>query len=264
MTPEDIADRLDAVRAAAPLVHCITNYVAMNVTANVLLALGASPAMVHAAEEVGEFAPLAGATTINIGTLSSPWVEGMMIAARAARAAGKPWVLDPVAVGATAFRRETATRLVAERPTIVRGNASEIMALAGLAGRAKGVDAGDDVAAARGAARDIAGGGAIVAVTGPVDLVTDGRREARIGNGHPLMPRVTALGCALTGVVGAFAAIERDAFAATTAALVVYGIAGEMAAEGASGPGSFAVRLLDALATIGREDLRRAIRLEVA
>jgi hydroxyethylthiazole kinase len=264
MTPDDIADRLEALRAAAPLVHCVTNYVAMQVTANALLAIGASPAMVHAVEEVAEFATLAGATTLNIGTLSGPWLTGMLLSAAAARAAGRPWVFDPVAAGATSFRREASARLLAERPTIIRGNASEVLALAGLSGRAKGVDAGDAVEVAAAAARGLAAAGAVVAVTGPIDLVTDGARVARIANGHALMPRVTALGCALTGVVGAFAAIERDAFAATAAALTVYAVAGEMAGEVARGPGSFAVAFLDALASIGRAEIRARARLEIS
>jgi hydroxyethylthiazole kinase len=264
MSPDEIADRLEALRAASPLVHCITNYVAMNVTANALLAIGASPAMVHAVEEVAEFAPLAGATTINIGTLSQPWLDGMLLAAAAARNANRPWVFDPVAAGATTFRREASTFLLAERPAIIRGNASEILALAGLSGHAKGVDAGDAVEAAGEAARVLAAGGAVIAVTGPLDLITDGGRIARVANGHALMPRVTALGCALTGIVGAFAALERDAFLATTAALTVYGVAGEIAAAQASRPGSFAVAFLDALASVGRADLRALARLEIA
>lgn len=242
---------LETMRARAPLVQNIANFVSMNVMANVLLAAGASPAMVHAREEAAEFAALAGALTVNIGTLSPDWVEAMKAASTVAGDAGKPWVLDPVAVGATAYRREVGAALLALRPTIVRGNASEILALAATGGAGKGVDSGDAVQAAAGAARALAlKSGGVVAVTGPEDFVTDGARIARVGNGHTLMPKVTALGCALTGVVAAFAATADDPFEATVAALAFYGLAGERAASKAEGPGSFAVAFLDALASI--------------
>ncbi len=255
---------LSQMRAAAPLVQNITNYVAMNVMANVMLAAGASPAMVHAAEEVGEFAAFTPALTINIGTLSAPWVESMLTAARVMHDRGAPWVLDPVAAGATAFRRETAAALAALRPTVVRGNASEIMALAGLGGRGKGADAADGVEAAEAAARSLAARtGGVVAVTGPVDFVTDGTRAFRIANGDPMMPRITALGCSLTGVVGAFL-VGQPALEATVAALAYYGLAGEIAAETAQGPGSFAVAFLDALHNITPERLTAGARIVAA
>ena len=255
-------DRLAAMREAAPLVQNITNYVAMNVMANVLLAAGASPAMVHAREEAAEFAAIAGALTVNIGTLSPDWVSSMKAAAEAANQAGKPWVLDPVACGATAFRRETAAALVALRPAVIRGNASEILALAAAGGAGKGVDSGDEVAAAEAAARALAGAtGGVVAVTGPVDFVTDGARAARVANGDPLMPRVTALGCSLTGVVGAFVAAADDPFEATVAAIAYYGLAGERAAAEATGPGSFAVAFIDHLAAVGPAALDAGARV---
>lgn len=244
-------ERLAAMRAAAPLVHNIANYVSMNVMANVLLAAGASPAMVHAREEAAGFAAIASALTVNIGTLSPHWVEAMEAAAASAVAHGKPWALDPVAVFASPFRAETCARLLALKPTLVRGNASEILALAGEAGGGKGADAADEVAAAEAGARALAARtGAVVAVTGPVDFVTDGARAARVANGHALMPKVTALGCSLTGICGAFLAAQPgapDPFAATVAALAFYGLAGERAATGAAGPGSFAVAFLDRL-----------------
>ncbi|MBD3786184.1 MAG: hydroxyethylthiazole kinase [Sphingomonadales bacterium] len=260
----DPGAHLHRMRNRAPLVQNITNFVAMNVMANVLLAAGASPAMVHGLEEAAEFAGLAGALTINIGTASGDWIAGMEAAARAAGALGMPWVLDPVAVGATAFRRELGARLMALGPTILRGNASEILALAGTAARGKGADAADPVAAAEQAARDLARrSGAVVAVTGPVDFVTDGTRAARVQGGHPLMPRITALGCALTGVVGAFA-VSEDPFAATTAALAFYARAGEIAGAAAHGPGSFQVAFLDALHGLAPDDLSRSARIEPA
>ncbi|MBI1173419.1 hydroxyethylthiazole kinase [bacterium] len=246
----DCGEALAQMRAKAPLVQNVTNYVAMNVMANVMLAIGASPAMVHAEEEAAEFAGFTQALTINIGTLSAPWVRAMKAAAAVAAARGTPWVLDPVAAGATGFRRETAAALVAERPTVIRGNASEILALSGAAAAGKGVDAADGVEAAEAGALALSRAtGAVVAVTGRVDFVTDGTRSCRIANGHPLMPQVTALGCALTGVVGAFL-VDQPAFEATVAALAFYGLAGEVAARGARGPGSFAVAFVDALAAL--------------
>ncbi|WP_390625197.1 hydroxyethylthiazole kinase [Falsirhodobacter algicola] len=260
----DTADHLARMRAAAPLVQNITNFVAMNVMANAMLAIGASPAMVHAEDEAAEFVPLAAALSINIGTPDARWAEAMCAAAAAARAAGRPWVLDPVAVGATRFRRDLGARLLAQAPTVIRGNASEILALAGGTQAGRGADAADSVAAAEGAARDLARrSGAVVAVTGPVDFVTDGARAARVANGHPMMPRVTALGCALTGVVAAFVA-EADAFDATLAAIACYGIAGEMAGATAAGPGSFQVAFLDTLAALDPDEVRARARIVAA
>jgi hydroxyethylthiazole kinase len=266
---------LRRLRSSTPLVQNITNYVAMSTMANILLAVGASPAMVHAEEESGEFARIADALTINIGTLSPVWLAGMRVAAAAAREAGKPWVLDPVAVGATALRRAAATELLALRPTLVRGNASEIIALAALAdptlagtggtGQGKGVDAADPVAAAELAAIGLARhAGCVVAVTGEVDYVTDGARAAHIANGHVLMPQVTALGCSLTGVCAAFLASSDDPFQATVAALAYYGVSGEHAARGADGPGSFALCFIDALASLTADQLDADARIAPA
>lgn len=245
------ASALTRLRHEAPLVHCITNYVAMNVAANTLLAAGASPAMVHAAEEAGDFAAIAGALTINIGTLSPLWVDGMRRAVEGAAGAGRPWVLDPVAHFATPYRAEAARELLALRPTILRGNASEILALAGQASAGRGVDAGDPVAEAEEAARRLAAEfGSTVAVTGVVDFVTDGARAIRVSGGSAMMPRVTALGCSLTCLIGAFAAVVEDPFDAAVAALAMFAAAGEAAADQAEGPGSFGWRFLDALARV--------------
>jgi hydroxyethylthiazole kinase len=249
MDKPDIAGALARLRAAAPLIHNITNYVVMNVTANALLAAGASPAMVHAEAEAAEFAPLAGALVINIGTLSPPWVAAMLAAAEAANAAGVPWVLDPVAAGATAYRRSTARALVALKPTVVRGNASEIMAVAGAAASGKGVDSTEGSDAAQDAARRLAATtGGVVAVTGAVDYVTDGARMAGIANGDAMLTRVTGTGCTATALVGAFLGAGLAPFDATAAALVFLGLAAERAMAGLpAGPGSFAVALIDAL-----------------
>lgn len=255
------AATLEAMRRRAPLVQCITNYVAMNPAANALLAVGASPAMVHAPEEAAEFARLADALTVNIGTLSAPWLAAMTLAAAAAGETGKPWVLDPVACFATGFRRDAGARLVALGPTVVRANASEVASLAGAAASGRGVDAGDEVGAAEDAARRLARTiGAVVAVTGATDFVTDGTRAVRISGGSPLMPRVTALGCALTGVVGAFLTATADPMEATVGALALFAVAGERAASRAEGPGSFAAPFLDALAAVDGEALAAGAR----
>ncbi len=251
------------VRERAPLVQNITNFVAMDTAANAVLAVGASPAMVHAVEEVAEFGAVADALTINIGTLSGAWVESMRVAARTASSLGKPWVLDPVGVGATSFRRKAAAMLLDLRPPIVRGNASEIIALAGIAqARQKGVDSTQSTAEAEGSALSLARTlrGTVV-VTGAIDLVTDGERIVRIANGHPLMTRVTALGCALTAVTGAFAAVEKDALRAATAATAIFGLAGEMAARQAAGPGSLRVALMDALHGLDEMAVRSGARI---
>lgn len=257
---------LAEMRQAVPLVQCITNFVAMNIAANVLLAAGASPAMVHAEEEAGEFAGLAGALTINIGTLSTSWLSGMRSAAIAAQKAGKPWVLDPVAHYATEFRRTAVAGLMDLRPTIVRANASEIIALSGQQSSGQGVDSRDAVERAEDSAVLLARKhGAVVAVTGEVDFVTDGQNAVRIAGGSPLMPKVTALGCSLTCLVGAFtAASPNDPFNATVAALATFAAAGEQAGSEAAGPGSFSWRFLDALAALDPVALDADGRVTVA
>ncbi|MEL7464990.1 MAG: hydroxyethylthiazole kinase [Pseudomonadota bacterium] len=247
---------LRALREQSPLIHCMTNFVAMNMAANVLLAAGASPAMVRAPEEVGDFTPLAKALTINIGCLSAEGLAAMKTAAAVARRDGIPWVLDPVAHFATPFRARAARDLLALKPDIVRANASEIIALAGGAASGKGVDAGDAVADAKTAAGSLARAhNCVVAVSGPVDFVTDGARAVEIAGGSDLMPKVTALGCSLTALAGAYAAVAPP-FEAAVAACVHFAEAGERAGAWAAGPGSFAVAFLDALHDLSPEDLK--------
>ncbi|MEP3344978.1 MAG: hydroxyethylthiazole kinase [Litoreibacter sp.] len=256
MAPQDL---LSTLRTNNPLVHCITNYVAMNVAANVVLAAGASPAMVHAEEEIAEFTPICGALTINIGTLSAPWAASMTAAARTANDAGIPWVLDPVAHFISGYRKGVAQDLLALRPTILRGNASEIMAMAGESGAGKGADSGDSVDAAEGAARALAQShGCVVAITGPIDFVTNGTRSAKVTGGSEIMPMVTALGCSQTALMGAYAA-SGPAFEAALATLAHFKVAGSKAAAQAKGPGSFQVHFLDALAATQPDDLASVI-----
>lgn len=254
---------LQAVRRETPLVQNITNFVSMDIVANGLLALGASPAMVHAVEEVNEFSAVADALVVNIGTLSPAWVTSMTEAAAAMSAQAKPWVLDPVGVGATTYRTSVARDLLALKPTVVRGNASEVLALAGAAlERSKGVDSTHDSDQAIEAADALSKtSGAVVAVTGAVDYVTDGERSIRVGNGSPVMTKVTALGCASSAVVAAFLTIEDDPSAAAAKALAVYGLAGERAALEAKGPGSLRWRLLDELAGLDEAMLHEGVKI---
>ena len=222
------ARNLAAVRNQRPLVHNITNFVVMNYTANALLAMGASPVMAHAADEVEEMVALAGALVLNIGTLTAEWVESMIKAGRKASACKIPVVLDPVGSGATAFRTRSARRIIAEtRPAVVRGNASEVLSLADASSKTRGVDSTHAVGQATAAARALASElGATLAITGPEDLVTDGTRVVRIANGHPLMGRVTGTGCAATVTIGAFLAVDPDPIGATATALAYFGLAG--------------------------------------
>jgi hydroxyethylthiazole kinase len=255
---------LERIRAEGPLVHNITNYVVMNTTANALLAVGASPVMAHAVEEVEEMAGMARALVINIGTLSSPWIEAMRKAAREARRRVTPIVLDPVGCGATRFRTATAQALIRETPpTIVRGNASEVMALAGAGGITKGVDseaaAEQALAAARALSRSCS---CAVSVSGATDVIVAGDSIAWVRNGHPMMPRVTGLGCTASALTGAFAAVNPSPFQAAAHAMALMGIAGEMAAERSAGPGTFQVNFLDTLHLIRAEDIARRLKAE--
>ena len=251
------AANLKRVRDTRPLVHNITNYVVMNFTANILLAAGASPVMAHAENEVEEMVALAKALVLNIGTLDDAWIASMLKAGKKAAALGVPIILDPVGAGATKLRTETAKRILGEtKVTLVRGNASEILALSGGAAKTRGVDAADSVeaAAARavGLAREL---GVPVAITGAVDFITDGKRILRVANGHPLMGCVTGTGCGATAIIGAFAGVDADPVSAAATALAYYGLAGEHAADGVAGPGSFMIQFLDALHALTAEDL---------
>ncbi len=261
---QDVWRDIERIRAEAPLVHNITNYVVMNTTANALLAIGASPVMAHAAEEVEEMAGLARALVINIGTLSPAWVEAMARAGRRARAKGIPVVLDPVGAGATQFRTAVVHRLLQHAPpSIIRGNASEIRAVLYAEDATKGVDSRHASEEALEAARVLSEHcHAVVCVSGATDLIVSERSVIRVANGHPMMPRVTGLGCTATALVGAFAAVNSSPWRATAHAMAVMGIAGELAAERSAGPGSLQTYLLDALYTLGESDIRGRLRME--
>jgi hydroxyethylthiazole kinase len=257
---------LTKIKREKPLVHNITNYVVMNFTANSLLAMGASPVMAHAVEEVEEMVSIASALVINIGTLSSHWIEAMIKAGKMANQKNVPIVLDPVGAGATTLRTDTFKRLVADLEiAIVRGNPSEVLSIKSRAVTTKGVDSAhavdQAVETAQTLAREI---GAVVAITGPVDLITNGRDLVRCGNGHALLGSVTGTGCAATATIGAFAGVTKDPLEAAAAGLAFFGLAGEVAAGRSSAPGSFMIALLDALHEITPEELQLKARLESA
>ena len=243
---------LATLRERRPLVHNITNYVVMNETANAILALGTLPVMAHAEEEVREMVALAGALVLNIGTLSERWIEAMLLAGAAANEHGVPVVLDPVGVGATAYRTEAAKRILdAVDVAVLRGNAGEVATLVGVAAEVRGVESiggvDDPAELAREAAQAL---GIVASVTGAVDHVSDGERAVAIANGHELLATITGTGCMASAMTGCFLAGKDDPFEAAAEALVAFGVAGEDAAVDAKGPGSFHVGLYDALAAL--------------
>lgn len=258
------ADNLQKIRESKPLIHNITNFVVMNLTANVLLASGASPVMAHADNEVEEMVDHAAALVLNIGTLTDGWVTTMIKAGRRASELGKPIILDPVGAGATQLRTNAVKAILAQTwVSIIRGNASEILSMAGANAIAKGVDATNSVTEATEAAGVLARElGTTLAITGVSDLVTDGRRTLRIEGGHSLMPAVTGTGCAATALIGAFHAVDKDPLSAAATALAFFGIAGETAGQRAAGPGSFTVHLLDALYSLTPEEVESRCRIE--
>jgi len=269
MFDQDLArkaeENLNRLREKKPLVHNITNYVVMNYTANALLACGASPVMAHALEEVEEMVALAGALVLNIGTLSRHWVEAMIKAGRRANALNVPVILDPVGAGATRLRTDTARRLIKEVSIrVIRGNASEILSLAGAetGPSTKGVDSVHTVDQAAETAMTLAQElRTTLAITGGEDWITDGRRICRVRNGHALMAQVTGAGCTATAIIGAFLAVTPDPLEAAATALAYFGLAGEKAAAQALGPGSFQIALLDALYLMKGEDLRTGAKI---
>lgn len=250
-TGEDLA----RIREGAPLIHQITNYVVATQSANLTLALGASPVMAHAPEEVEEMAAMSGALILNIGTLDAEQVEGMLLAGRAANEAGVPVIIDPVGVGATRFRATvTAGLLEALDTTILRGNGGEIAFLAGQEGGSKGVDSileGDPVEAAD---RIALHNDMVVACTGERDLVSDGSRRYIISGGHPLMGRTTGFGCMTTVMTACFAAVQPDPYLAAVEGLALFAAAGERAAAKAGGPGTLAAMIIDELNGIGPDE----------
>lgn len=252
---------LEKLRAQSPLIHNITNYVVMNYTANALLAIGASPVMAHAKEEVEDMSRIAGATVLNMGTLEPQWVEAMLLAGKTAKALGKPLVFDPVGVGATPYRNRAAAQILETCPPgIIRGNASEIKALAGATQATKGVDstiASDEaLLSARALAKT---NKAVVVISGATDYITDGEQVLEVGLGDALMPCITGMGCTATALIAAFAAVADSSIDAAHQAMFCMAVAGQNAAKRASGPGTFQAHFLDALYELKNEDLEAVL-----
>lgn len=271
LSPAHIWADICTVRDTAPLVHSITNLVAMNLNANVLLAAGASPVMAHAHEEVAAMAGIAQALVLNIGTLDPYWIESMRLALATARQRDLPVVLDPVGAGATSYRNTSLVELLSlHAPTVIRGNGSEIMSVAGAAVRTKGVDSSAAANDALGAAQSLSQRtGGVVCVSGETDHILDAdHRWARLNNGHLWMTKITGVGCSATALVGAFCAVQPDAWRATVSAMALMGLAGELAAEQTQargqGVGSLQAALLDNLQLLDQTQFEQRLKLSVA
>jgi len=248
--PHIASDILARLRARAPRVHCITNAVAQHFTANVLLAAGAIPSMTLSADEIGTFVARADALLVNLGTFDAERRDAAATALEVASEEGVPWVLDPVFIDRSEPRAAYAKSLVAEKPRAIRLNRAEFAALSGLEA--------EDGALLRYALDTLA----VLALTGAVDEITDGARTVWIENGHPLMARVTAMGCAASALTAAFLAVESDPLVATAAALLCFGVAGGVAGERATGPGSFPAALLDGLYALDNKTLNEKARVK--
>jgi hydroxyethylthiazole kinase len=257
-------DLLERVRQQKPVVHHLTNWVTIYDCAQIVKTLGASPVMAHAPEEAAEMAQIASALVLNIGTLTVDFVEAMKIAARSANRKGILVVLDVCGAGATTLRDSKCLELLDEvRVNVIKGNSSEVARLSGERVQTRGVDAtevgGDLIMLAKKLADQRK---ATVVITGKVDIVTDGRTTHFVKNGHPLLTHLVGTGCMATSVIGAFAAVEPSLSLAAASGLACYGIAAELAAEQARGPGSFKERLFDSLYLLDRETVERMQRVE--
>ncbi|KAG8362671.1 hypothetical protein BUALT_BualtUnG0052300 [Buddleja alternifolia] len=256
---------LQSVRRSSPLIQCITNFVSMDLVANVLLSGGASPAMLHSVQEIPDFTPKTHALCINVGTLVPDWLPAMKMAAQVANECNKPWVLDPVAAGASGFRLKACLDLLKLRPTVVRGNGSEIMALfrGSVDENSKGADSLHESTDAIEAAKSLAQiSGSIVAVSGAIDIVTDGHRVVGVKNGVPMLQKITATGCSVTALIAAFVAIDPlRPFEATATALSVFGLAGEIGMDMAKGPASLRMYLIDALHGLDEATILRRVNI---
>ncbi len=263
ITKESLINDLLKIRTNAPLVHNITNYVVMNSTANALLAIGASPVMAHSADEVEDMVKLASSLVINIGTLSKNWVESMIKAGKKANEQRIPVILDPVGAGATSYRTLISRQIISQcSPSVIRGNASEIMALIDSKAVTKGVDSVVSPQVAVDFARQLAGNtGAVVVISGPVDYIINSQSTIEVYNGSPLMAKVTGMGCTATAIVGAFAAVNHNFLQAAAHAMAVTGIAGELAAGKSDGPGSMQVNFLDELYKFSEEQIVRFLNV---
>lgn len=265
MTSNDIVYDMDLVSQNAPLILNITNYAAMNVTANALLALGAKPIMANAKEEIAEVTKITNSLVINIGTPSTEWAESMLLAGKAALAKGTPIVFDPVGVETTSFRREIAKKIISEcRPTIIRGNASEISTLNSHAPVKDAVEPNSDALSALTDAKALATRtGATVIVSGAIDYITDGQQTISLGYGAPIMKRINIMGSTATAICAAFAAVDNHSFNAATAAMAIIGIAGRAAAKEVAGPGNFMAHFVDFLYKMSTHEFAFDVRFRV-
>ena len=264
---QSICNDLSVIREKRPLVHNITNLVVMNETANAILCLGALPIMSHAKEEVEEMVGMAGALVLNIGTLTPDWIDAMELAGKRANEKNIPVILDPVGAGATKLRTDSCKRLLENvKISIVRGNAAEVSNLAGLASEIRGVESiGASEVAGCIAERFTSIHGCTVAITGDVDLVSDGKRTAKIRNGHAMLGKVVGTGCMSSVMVASFAAVNPDPFAAAVGGLTAFGIAGEMAAAvSLDKPGTFHVELYNALYALTPSKIRGSAKINIA
>jgi hydroxyethylthiazole kinase len=255
-----IAGLLAEVKAKKPLVHHITNYVTVNDCANIVLALGGSPVMADDQAEAAEMTAIASALVLNIGTLNARTIQSMLAAGKRANQLGIPVVLDPVGVGATTLRNDTAAGLIQEiQIAVLRGNMSEIKTLAGLAAKTRGVDSMEDTAGGREIARKLAEKlRCTVVITGPQDIISDGLRTGLIDNGHPMLAKVTGTGCMATSLIGCYCGVTKDYYLAAGAGITTMGLAGERAVASltpADGIGTFKVRLMDWISKLSAADL---------
>ncbi|KPU83268.1 hydroxyethylthiazole kinase [Psychromonas sp. PRT-SC03] len=257
---DKIIQALTLLRTQKPLLLNITNYVVMNNTANALLAIGASPIMAHSRAEMAEMVALSGAVVINIGTLDEQWLKRMLFAVQQANIADKWLVLDPVGCGASVFRVQSAQQIATlANKLIIRANASEIIALAGYQVRSHGVDSVHVSVDARKAGKELVARYACqVVISGETDLILDGSDETCLHNGARMMASVTGMGCTLSALTGAFAAIGETTGLAATAIL---GVAGEIAATQSKGPGSLQVNLLDALYQLDTQTISEYLKI---
>lgn len=260
----DIAHSLKTLKSQSPLVHNITNYVVMNYTANALLAVGAAPIMAHSRDEVEDMIAICNSLVLNIGTLEADWVDSMLMAAKKANSLNIPIVLDPVGAGATPYRTQAARKILDNnRIAVIRGNASEILALGAELTTSRGVDSTNSVAEAKDVAHQMAKDfHTVVAITGAVDFVTNGEDSFELDGGTAMMPCVTGTGCTASALIGAFTACHDNPLIAATAALSLWNCVGEIAAQNIQGPGSLGVALLDTLYTLTPESLEKKANIK--
>lgn len=263
--PRGVWSDIQAIKQLSPLIHNITNFVVMEQTANALLAIGASPIMAHAPEEVQEMTQGAKSLVLNIGTLSCDWVHSMGLAQAQANQSRIPVIFDPVGAGASHYRTEVAYTILGRGGiSAVRGNASEIVSLYGGHGNPKGVDSSLVATEYLEEAKSLAiKQKCVVWVSGVTDVITNGGKAILIHNGSPLMGKVTGMGCSATAIAGAFLAVNSDFFIGCAHAAILMGIAGEIASQKARGPGSFIPAFLDALYSMTEKQIVERMRVDI-